>query len=276
MPETSDWYPTRYLASLYSPASERAVLDTLFGVESEIVASLRGGLDHTVAHVRLQWWREECDRLAQGKPAHPLTRTLAAAFGERTAVLAGVSGFVESALWDLAAATFETRHELSAYCERWAAAMIVPAALHAAPDMQDTRIWLEVGSAMHELEMLAHVASEARSGRLRLPLDEIERAGAQASLLGVPPWPAALVTVMHRRHAALRARLSEAVRSIDRSAQPALRGLLAWSTLAWRGSKRAQAALPDARLPGRFDAPRDGWFAWRAARRAMVGKFSLT
>src|SRR5882757_4588568 len=69
-------HSARYFALLYSPASQRLVLDALFGIEREIFESLRPGLDHHVAHSRLQWWREECERTAAGRPVHPLTRAL--------------------------------------------------------------------------------------------------------------------------------------------------------------------------------------------------------
>src|SRR5882724_9841604 len=69
-------HSARYFALLYSPAPQRLVLDALFGIEREIFESLRPGLDHHVAHSRLQWWREECERAAVGRPVHPLTRAL--------------------------------------------------------------------------------------------------------------------------------------------------------------------------------------------------------
>src|SRR5882757_4888761 len=181
MPVTPESHSARYFALLYSPASQRLVLDALFGIESEIFESLRPGLDHHVAHSRLQWWREECERTAIGRPVHPLTRALVDAVNgigtgapkrhrkhpsvelrsgppsmagvHRAAQsllraspgrpsmaarsphaanplpqLAGLCGLVDVAVWDLAGATFETRRELAAYCERWSAAMIEPLA----------------------------------------------------------------------------------------------------------------------------------------------------
>jgi phytoene/squalene synthetase len=208
MPTTPESHPARYLALLYCPASQRLALDALFGIEREVSDSLRPGLDHHVAHSRLQWWREESQRAADGRPVHPLTRALVDAVGGSAGAvtsaesaesrsgsagsagsagsrsgsagsaestgwgsateaapngarstgatpfsnaatrddaqvglsaaaqaqlrarsvpqLAGLSGFVDVAVWDLAGATFETRRELTAYCERWAAAMIEP------------------------------------------------------------------------------------------------------------------------------------------------------
>src|SRR5882724_3097231 len=158
MPATPESHSARYFALLYSPASQRLVLDALFGIEREIFESLRPGLDHHVAHSRLQWWREECERAAAGRPVHPLTRALVDAVtgtgggaGALSSVklraglpqLAGLCGLVDLAVWDLAGATFETRRELTAYCERWSAAMIgplVPQRAADAPTTSDTRV----------------------------------------------------------------------------------------------------------------------------------------
>jgi len=297
MPATPEAHSVRYFALLYSPASQRLVLDALFGIESEIFESLRPGLDHHVAHSRLQWWREECERTAVGRPVHPLTRTLVdAVTGAPSSVsastspapspaaplpqLAGLCGLVDVAVWDLAGATFETRRELTAYCERWSAAMIEPLALRKAADApatSDTRItnWSTVGAAMREIEMLSHLAREAHYGRLRVPLDELESVKADPGVLAKPPWPPAVVELLRARHKSLRGEIAHALGEVDRAQQPGLRGLLVWAALAGRSSQRTERALPDRLRIGRFDAVADAWFAWRIARRATIGRFRL-
>src|SRR6185437_15086594 len=48
-------------------------------------------------------------RVARGTPSHPLTRALAQEFSNTPGdALVGLAGFVDIAVWDLAAATFET------------------------------------------------------------------------------------------------------------------------------------------------------------------------
>lgn len=270
MSETSD----RRLAVLYSPPSERPLLEALLAVESEIGTSLQPGLDHAVAHIRLQWWRDECARVAEGKPGHPLTRRLLEEFSGTTGdALAGLGGFVDMAVWDLAAATFETRIELQGYCERWAVAMVLPAAAHAAP--QATGPWRAIGAAMYEVQLLANLETDARAGRLRLPLQELDQAGVRPdSILGTP-HSAQLAALLRQRHEALRTLLADSIRTLATTAQPALRGLLVWATMAWHRSQQMQGALPGSQRPQRLDALADAWHAWRAARHALAGKLRL-
>jgi phytoene synthase len=297
MPVTPESHSARYFALLYSPVPQRLALDALFGIEREISESLRPGLDHHVAHSRLQWWREECERAAVGRPVHPLTRALvdavtavssstsastspARAPAAPLSQLGGLCGLVDVAVWDLAGATFETRRELTAYCERWSAAMIEPFAPRNAPvtaATPDTRIgnWSTLGAAMREIEMLSHLAREAHYGRLRVPLDELESAKADPGVLAKPPWPAAVVELLRARHESLRDEITRALSDVDGAQQPGLRGLLVWAGLVRRSSQRTEDALPDRLRLGRFDAVADAWLAWRVARRATIGRFRL-
>jgi 15-cis-phytoene synthase len=297
--------PTRYLAWLYSPPLQRPVLAALCEIESEVASSLRPGLDHHVAHTRLQWWREECERCARGQPIHPLTRELVKAYGMSAAEsrheetrayrdandalegatnsqwlspLAGISGFVDTAVWDLAGATFESRRELTAYCERWAAAMIEPVAeptAEPAVSATTTPRWRALGAALREIELLSDLSPEAYSGRLRVPLDELERASVEPAGVAKPPWPASLVTLLRERHEALRTTVAQGVSGLNRKEQANSRGLLVWAALASQLSRRAQRALPNAITPSRYHVLADGWRAWRAARHAIAGNFRL-
>ncbi len=272
----------RFLAWLYSTPSQQPVLAALCGIEGEIAASIRPGIDHHVAHTRLEWWRAECERCAGGKPAHPLTRELLAHLREvapaaqaRSAV-AGLSGLVDTAAWDLAGATFERRAELTAYCRRWGAAMVPPlAAAAGAAAAPATADWSEWGAALRELEMLGNLARDARSGRLRVPLDELEQATVAPQALATPPWPLGLAAALRGRHQALRRQLAAAAAHPSPENQQSVRGLLVWTALACQASQRAERALPHPPVTSIASAAAANWRAWRAARAAAAGSFRL-
>jgi 15-cis-phytoene synthase len=261
-----DLSPTRSLAWLYSSTVQRPAFATLSALEREIGASLRPGLDHQVAHTRLAWWREECARTARGTPTHPLTRKLAMLFAPLgPAPLAGLAGFVDTAVWDLSCATFETRRELTGYCERWSAAMIAPLVSLALPAAAAQARAL--GVSLREIELLLALAADARSGRLRMPLDELERTHTAPESLAQPPWPAPLAELLRLRHRQLRTELGAALQALAPTARPALRGVLVWATIACEASARAEKRLPQESTARDHQGPLDGWRAWRAARR---------
>jgi phytoene synthase len=271
------------------------VLAALCGIEREIAASARQGIDHHVAHTRLEWWRAECERTAAGDPAHPLTRELLthlqdlAPAAQARSALAELSGFVDTATWDLAGATFQRRAELTAYCQRWAAAMMSPLATASAgtkapsPGLDGVGVCVrraapaagEWGAALREIELLGNLAREARSGLLRVPLDELEQAQISPQSLATPPWPPGLVRILRGRHQALRRQLAAAVANSSPENQQRARGLLVWTALASRASARAEHALPQPPATSIASAAAANWRAWRAARAASAGRLRL-
>jgi phytoene synthase len=259
---------TRSLVWLYSSTPQRLALTSLSAIEREIGASARAGLDHAVAHARLDWWREECDRTAQGRPSHPLTREVVSVFAPiGAAPLAGLAGLVANAAWDLSRTTFDTREELSGYCERWSAALIAPLVRLAGPDILPAGA-RAIGARLQEIELLLALAADARAGRLRVPLDELERAGLAPELLAHPPWAAGLADLLRARHRELRDALDSALEALAPPSRKALRSLIVWATLACAASRRAEKRLPHASRLRDHHAPLDAWRAWRAARWA--------
>lgn len=256
----------RWYVWLYAPPEARAFTAALFAIEREITASARPGLDHGVAHARLDWWQGECERIAAGRPVHPLAHTLAT---PPTSAGQGpdLSGLLENARWDLASAAFETRSELDAYCQRWANSI----ALALAPPTAGpgaAAFLCRRGAALRETELLVHLAPEARRGRLRLPLDELERLQVDPRSAAHPPWPTPLTALLHQRYEALHGILANRDPPRDHAQpRPALRTMEVWCSLTARLAARALQALPEPAPERARDRFADALVAWRAARR---------
>lgn len=265
----------RYFAWLYAGEARREPLELLLTVEHEIETSLRAGLEHPVAHLRLEWWREECRRFARGAPVHPATHRLRELAGDQAASF-DLEGLVDAVAWDLAAAPSETRAELEGVCDRWARSMIVPFALAglAAPrDRTELETALrKTGRALREMEQLRSLAPDARCGRLRVPLDELDALGVAPRALATPPWPDPLNAHLRARFAQLRHACVEGWSALDASIQAASPGLAAWCAVEAASSDRAAAQLPHAWRPRRRHALSNALRAWRAARTAHRGQ----
>ena len=251
------------------------MLAPLFGIEAEIAPPLQPGLEHSVAHARMGWWAEEAQRLRAGHALHPLTRALLAQRPRRAGAAGGpdVSGLVDIATWDLAAATFETRRELTATAT---AGRAVTAAGRAGPRRSRRRRAAAVrprpGRRAVRTGHAGVLRHSARLGRLRVPLEELAALGVAPEALAQPPWPAAAVraaacsaTSELRGAPGCRLRALRAPRTSARAARPAGVGGAACSSI--RGARRAA-------LPALLAAQPLGWRrrcmrAWRAARRAM-------
>ena len=90
-----------YFTELYAPPAARALLRQVLALEAEIRTSLRGDLDHAVAHARLEWWEQEAARTAAGSASHPMLRSLQAA-GAASASAATLTDWILAARIELA------------------------------------------------------------------------------------------------------------------------------------------------------------------------------
>jgi len=97
----------RYFTWLYTPAALRDELATLLALADEIASDPPVSADHSVAHVRLQWWRWEAERFARGEPQHPWLRALLAQYPTTAAL--NLQGLVDAAAVDLATRTLTSQ-----------------------------------------------------------------------------------------------------------------------------------------------------------------------
>lgn len=234
----------RYFALLYCPAAARPALSTLLALADEISAGAGRGLDHSVAHLRLDWWRAESERYGRGEPQHPWLRALLREPGGRRLML---QPLVDAAAMDLATETLAAQP--GANLQR-TVFELAEAALRSAQDAPPPaapllRALRDLGEHVCELERFA-------GGRLQA---------------------AAATAAASAAHSALEA-LRQQARGIDRALQPRLTPLLVWIALA-----AAQARRRLQRAQGKsgalLDAFADNIIAWSAARRAARGRFRI-
>jgi hypothetical protein len=236
----------RYFALLYSPVAVRATLTTLLALADEISAGAGRGLDHSVAHVRLDWWRLEAERYARGEPQHPWLRALLA--HDPAGGRLNLTPLVEAAAMDLATETLSSQPGTAL---QRAVFELAETALRAhqradAPSALLQRALSDLAECACELERFA-------TGRMQRPsAGEPAASGAPAAL------------EMVRRQA----------QDIDRALQPRLAPLLVWIALAARHAQR-RARYPHRKSGSALDGFADNIVAWNAARRASRGRFRI-
>jgi phytoene synthase len=266
----------RHHVWLYAPPDERPRLAALFDIEHQMMASARPGMDHAVAHARLAWWQEECERLAAGQPRHPRTAALLRATRQAAGAAPDLSPLVDAVRWDLANAVPENRGEVERRCDNWARGLfrhLAPGPANSGVSRAGISAWLEgAGRAVEELSMLTQVRRDAARGRLRLPLDELAAQGVEPGGLSAADYPPQLVAHLASRHRALRADLVRRLLDLDRAARPGLRTALVWIALAASDSRRAERSLAVPGAGSRLAPLADTWTAWRAARSALASR----
>jgi phytoene synthase len=234
MAETPPRALAERLALVFTPAAQRAPLAALAEVAHEIRASARTGIDHGVAHARLEWWRGEIERLAAGTPRHPATRRLHAAAGPGPAY-ARLAETLAAAELTLVGYAPDGEAELLAHLDRTHGALETLAAELAA-GRADPALATHARALGRGLGLAAAVASGDLRWLAAVPADQVRRlarAALEEALALAPPFAAAQL------HGLVRARLALAILDRRGGAPPALRQW--W--LAWRTARRALGSM---------------------------------
>ena len=182
----------RYLTLLYTPPAHRDQLLTLLAVADEIGAAPAASVDHSIAHVRLEWWRQETQRFVRGEPQHPWLRALLATHPAASSL--DLQALVDAAAVDLATRTLASP---SAHALRRALFELAAHALCAPqlPPAQQALIG-ELGAFLEQLER------DPSDQRARAALkQQLHRLGEtlQPALAPLLVWLALAARRSHRR-----------------------------------------------------------------------------
>lgn len=259
----------RQLSALYAGKERRTGLQALYAIELEIRSTLTA-TTHEVAHVRQRFWREEVDRLLDGRPVHPLTQAVRAAPGGVHVDFAPMHDLLAATDLDLAHFTYANRHELDAYAVRAGATQNVAAALlvEGRPLGEHEREFAaSLGRLLRLTETLAALQAEAHAGRVYVPLEELQAIGVDAAEVYRRPLPPELVAWRHARARELSAEFSAVAHALSASERrrllPSL--VLGAQYAPWLAAVAANAG---ADVPvERVSNWRRVWTAWRTALR---------
>ena len=182
MPEGVAAGSLRHFAVLFSGSPEKPLIEAVYALEAEL-RRIVAATSHEAAHAKLQWWRGEIDRLAAGRPSHPLGRALLPLRGRRDVDLAQLHEMLVAADLDLARMTYSTWQELDAYLFRSAgiAQTLIAATLAGERGLApaEREFARRLGAALRQGEMLFDLDRDLAGGRLYAPTGALEAAGIE-------------------------------------------------------------------------------------------------
>lgn len=264
----------RYFALLYTPAPKRDAITALYVIDAEIRESAQSA-NHDVAHTRLQWWRQEIDRLVNASPQHPATRILNTQPDIDRKMFARLHELLVAADMDLTRMTYLNARELRAYSTRSGGAVQeLIAMLLASPATLDESARAaanRIGVGVRQTEMLRDVRQDAFDGRLYLPLDELEKSAVTLEDLRAREVGDKVRTALARFRESIIPDLD--VHALDdafkRGTRAYLRPLLVMAALHRRLLDRiARSSYEVATQRIELGPVEKPWVAWRAARKA--------
>jgi phytoene synthase len=261
----------RFLAALFSGSTERALLEAVYAFEAE-VKRIVASASHDAAHARLQWWRGELDRLAAGRPQHPLAQALLPLRGRRDVDLGLLHEMLVAADLDLARMTYVSWQELEAYLFRSAGTAQTLIAAMLAGDRGLTPAEREfarrLGATVRQVEMLFNLERDRSCGRVYAPLQALESAGIDPSMFPRNSSDAAATAFIVDWQARLRRELESLPGTLS---EPALRSAqrhgLVLAALHARWLDKLHASTGTAAKQTEPGPLSQLWTAWRTAVR---------
>lgn len=165
-----------YYSFLFLPAEQRQAITALYAFCREVDDVVDECTDPGIARHKLQWWREELQRLYQGNPQHPVSRALASSLQRYDLPQEQFHEIVDGMEMDLEQPRYPTFKDLTLYCHRVAGVVgLLSAEIFGYEDRRTLKYAHELGLAFQLTNILRDVREDAERGRIYLPLDELER-----------------------------------------------------------------------------------------------------
>jgi len=185
-----------YYSFVFLPLETRRAITAFYALCRELDDVVDECRDRNVAETKLNWWRDEIGRFAEGKPEHPVTRALLDTEPGRAVSQDLLMEIVDGMAMDLDYARYPDFKSLHLYCYRVAGVVGEVAAgifggERSADDRALRRYAHELGLAFQLTNIIRDVGEDARRGRIYLPQDELERFGvSEADILQGRSTPA--------------------------------------------------------------------------------------
>ena len=176
-----------YYSFLFLGDEQRRAITALYAFCREVDDIVDRGLAPQVARAKLNWWREEIDRLYADKPSHPVTRALSKPIHQFEISQTSLTEVIAGMEMDLEFDAYPSFTELSLYCYRVAGVVgLMAAGIFGYTDQSTERYANDLGLALQLTNILRDVREDAHRGRVYIPLDELRRFGVEPESLRHP------------------------------------------------------------------------------------------
>ncbi|WP_130390284.1 presqualene diphosphate synthase HpnD [Cupriavidus agavae] len=219
-----------YYSALRLPPERRQALTALQAWRIELDAIVHENHDAGVALQRLDWWRAELRRLYDGQGAHPVSQALRPSLdllpqAEMTQVLDGSE-------MDLAQSRYIDEAALAKYSRAVGGTFgRLSARVLGCSDPQTLAAAEKLGLSQLRIRILREMGSDARQGRIYIPVDTLQRFEVPAADIMQSRHAEPFVAMMRDQAAQARALYREALDTLPRADRRALRALLALAAI---------------------------------------------
>lgn len=167
-----------YYSFMFLPPEQRQAITALYAFCREIDDVVDECTDQGVASLKLNWWREELDRIYAGNGQHPVAEALKTAIDRYHLAKENLAEIIDGMAMDLHHVRYQNFKELNLYCYRVASVVgLLAAEIFGYQDRHTLKYAHQLGLAFQLTNILRDVREDAMRDRIYLPLDELARFG---------------------------------------------------------------------------------------------------
>ncbi|MDR2689981.1 MAG: presqualene diphosphate synthase HpnD [Azoarcus sp.] len=212
-----------YYSFIFLPPPRRRAITALYAFCREVDDVVDECHDPALAHVRLDWWRQEIGRVFDGSPTHPVAQALKDIVGPFALSREHLLEIIDGMEMDLAHSRYPDFPALQQYCYRVAGVVgLLAASIFGYRDPATLIYAHDLGIAFQLTNIIRDVGEDARRGRIYLPIDELQTFNVPAAdILNARPTDnfRALMQFQKERAERFYAQAFAALPAIDRKSQ---------------------------------------------------------
>lgn len=169
-----------YYSFLFLSKPCRRAITALYAFCREVDDVVDDNRTPEVGRAKLQWWKEEVERLYLNNPQHPITLALQKPISDYDLPQEYFLEIIDGMEMDLEQQRYATFKELSLYCYRVASVVgLLSAEIFGYRDRLTLKYARDLGMAFQLTNILRDVGEDARRGRIYLPSEDLQRFGVQ-------------------------------------------------------------------------------------------------
>ena len=163
-----------YYSFLFLSEPQRQAITALYAFCREVDDIVDEVHEEDIARTKLDWWRQEIDRVYAGNATHPIGKALTTAVSRYDLQQAYLMEVIDGMTMDLTQFSYPDFTQLTLYCHRVAGVIGLLSAEIFGYQARDTLRYAEsLGMAMQLTNIIRDVREDAERGRLYLPQDEM-------------------------------------------------------------------------------------------------------
>ena len=165
-----------YYSFMFLPPEQRQAITALYAFCREVDDVVDECHDVSLAQIKLDWWRQEVERIFTGTPTHPVGFALQDVLTRFKLPQEQLLEIIDGMAMDLSQTRYLDFKGLQLYCYRVASVVgLLAAEIFGYQDRQTLKYAHDLGLAFQLTNIIRDVGEDARRGRIYLPIEDLQR-----------------------------------------------------------------------------------------------------